>query len=84
MADHVFVGQRAVLDVSLDTGQARLGLLARDGVLLRACEAAYSDGITGLPQAARPAAALSRLAAVRLAGLAVAGPRMTGCLRPGW
>jgi hypothetical protein len=39
---------------------------ARDGVLLRACHAAYSDGIAGLAQAA----GLSRLAAVRLADLA--------------
>jgi hypothetical protein len=37
-------------------------------VLLRACHAACSDGITGLAQAAGPAAGLSRLAAVRLAG----------------
>ena len=66
MADHVFVGHRVVLDVSFSTGRARLGILARDGVLLRACHAAYSEGIAGLAQAA----GRSRLAAVRLAGLA--------------
>ncbi len=70
MADHVFAGHRVVLDVSFGTGRARLGILARDGVLLRACHAAYSDGIAGLARAAGPAAGLSRLAAVRLADLA--------------
>jgi len=70
MADHVFAGHRVVLDVSFGTGRARLGILARDGVLLRACHAAYSDGIADLTQAAGPAAGPSRLAVVRLAGLA--------------
>jgi len=70
VADHVFAGHRVVLDVSFGTGRARLGILARDGVLLRACHAAYSDGIAGLARAAGPAAGLSRLAAVRLADLA--------------
>jgi hypothetical protein len=70
VADHVFAGHRVVLAVSFDTGRARLGILARDGVLLRACQAAYSDGIAGLTQAAGPAAGLSRLAAVGLADLA--------------
>jgi hypothetical protein len=70
MADHVFAGDRVVLDLSFDTGRARLAILARDGVLLRACDAAYRDGIADLAQAAGSAAALSRLAAVRLAGLA--------------
>lgn len=66
MAEHVFAGDRVVLDVSFGTARARLGILARDGVLLRACHAAYSEGIAGLAQAA----GRSRLAAVRLAGLA--------------
>jgi len=70
VADHVFAGHRVVLDVSFGTGRARLGILARDGVLLRACQAAYSEGIAGLAQAAGPTAVLSRLAAVRLADLA--------------
>ena len=70
VADHVFTGHRVVLDVSFGTGRARLGILARDGVLLRACHAAYSEGIAGLAQAAGPTAVLSRLAAVRLADLA--------------
>jgi len=58
VADHVFAGHRVVLDVSFGTGRTRLGILARDGVLLRACHAAYSDGIAGLAQAAGPAAGL--------------------------
>jgi len=70
MAEHVFVGHRVVLDVSFGTGRARLGILAGDGVLLRACHAAYSDGIACLTPAAGPAAVPSRLAVVRLAGLA--------------
>jgi hypothetical protein len=70
VADHVFAGHRVVLDLSFATGRARLGVLARDGVLLRACHAAYSDGIAGLTQAAGLAAVLSRLATVRLVGLA--------------
>jgi hypothetical protein len=69
VADHVFAGHRVVLAVSFGTGRARLGILARDGVLLRACQVAYGDGIAGLVQAAGPAAGLARLAAVRLAGL---------------
>jgi hypothetical protein len=66
VADHVFAGHRVVLDVGFGIGRARLRILARDGVLLRACHAAYSDGIADLAQAA----GLSRLAAVRLADLA--------------
>ena len=69
VADHVFVGHRGVLAVSFGAGRARLGILARDGVLLRACHAAYSDGIAGLARAAGRAAGLSRLAAVHLANL---------------
>jgi hypothetical protein len=54
-------------DVSFGTARARLGILARDGMLLRACQGAYREGIAGLAQAA---AGLSRLAVVRLASLA--------------
>jgi hypothetical protein len=70
VADHVFVGDCVVLDVSFGTGRARLAILARDGVLLRACHAAYSEGIADLAQAAGLAAGRSRLATVRLVGLA--------------
>jgi dodecin len=67
VADHVFAGHRVVLDVSFGTGRARLKILARDGMLLRACHAAYGEGIVGLAQAAGSAAGRSRQAAVRLA-----------------
>ena len=46
--------------------RARLGILARDGVLLGASEEAYGEGITGLVQLAGPAAGLTRLARVGL------------------
>jgi hypothetical protein len=70
VADHVFARHHVVLDVSFGTGRARLGILARDGVLLRTCHAAYGEGIAGLAQEAGPAAVLPRLAAVRLASMA--------------
>lgn len=69
VAHHVFACHRVVLDVSFGTGRARLRLLARDGVLQRACHAACSEGIA-LTRAAGPAVVLSQLAAVRQAGLA--------------
>lgn len=49
--------------------RARLGMLAWDGMLLCASEAAYGEGITGLVKAAGPVAGLTRLAGVRLEGL---------------
>jgi hypothetical protein len=70
VADHVFADHRVVLHVSFSTGRARLGILARDGVLLRASRAAYDEGIVGLARAPGTAVVLPRLAAVRLAGLA--------------
>ena len=68
VTDHVFAGHRVVLDVSFGAGRARLGILARDGVLLRACHTAYSQGIASLAQSAGPVAVRSQLAEVRLAG----------------
>lgn len=62
MTDHIFVGDRVLLDVSFRAARARLGILAGDGVLLRASEVAYGEGITGMVEAAGPAAGLSRLA----------------------
>jgi len=69
VTDHIFVGGRVVLDASFGAARARLGLLAGAGMLQRACEAAYSEGIAGLAAAGSPAG-LSRLAGVRLADLA--------------
>jgi hypothetical protein len=70
VTDHVVVGDRVLLDISFRAAQARLGILARDGVLLRASEEAYGEGITGLVQLAGPAAGLTRLAEVGLENLA--------------
>jgi len=70
MTGHILVGDRVLLDVSFGAARARLGILTRDGVLLRASEMAYSAGITSMVTAAGPAAGLSRLAGVRLEDLA--------------
>ena len=55
MTDHVVVGDRVLLDISFRAAQARLRILARDGVLLRASEEVYGEGITGPMQLAGPA-----------------------------
>src|ERR1022692_2952778 len=70
MTDHIFVGDRVLLGVSFRAARARLGILAGDGVLLRASEVAYGEGITGMVEAAGPAAGLSRLAGVYVEDLA--------------
>jgi hypothetical protein len=62
VTDHIVVGDRVLLDISFRAAQARLRILARDGVLPRASEEAYGEGITGLMQLAGPAAGLTRLA----------------------
>jgi hypothetical protein len=47
VTDHIVVnGDRVLLDISFRAAQARLRILARDGVLLRASEEAYGEGIT--------------------------------------
>ena len=70
MTDHIVVGNRVLLDISFQGARARLGILARDGVLLGASEEAYGEGITGLVKLAGPAAGLTRLAGVGLENLA--------------
>jgi hypothetical protein len=69
VTDHIVVGDRVLLQASFHVMRARLGMLAWDGMLLCASEAAYGEGITGLVKAAGPAAGLTRLAGVRLEGL---------------
>jgi hypothetical protein len=66
MTDHIVVGDRVLLDADFHAARARLGTLARDGMLLGASEEAYGEGITGLVKAAGPAAGLTRLAGARL------------------
>ena len=73
VTDHTVVGGRVVIEASFDAARARLGILARDGMLLWASEVAYGEGITVLVQVAGPAAGLTRLAAVRLDDLAETG-----------
>ena len=73
VTDHIVVGDRVLLDASFGTAGARLGVLARDGMLLWASEAAYGEGITGLVKMAGPAAGLTRLAEARLDDLAETG-----------
>jgi hypothetical protein len=59
VTDHVVVGDRVLLDISFRAAQARLRILARDGVLLRASEEVYSgdpqlrgpDGVCACPPA---------------------------------
>jgi hypothetical protein len=68
VTDHIVVGDRVLLDASFHAARARLGLLARDGMLW-VSEAAYGEGITGLVKAAGPAAGLTRLAGARLEDL---------------
>ena len=68
MTDHIVVGHRVLLHAGFCAARARLEMLAGDGVLLWASEAAYGEGITRLVQAAGPAAGLTRLAGARLEG----------------
>ncbi len=70
MTDHIVVGDRVLLDASFRAARGRLGILARDGMLLWASEVAYGEGITSLVKMAGPAAGLTRLAEARLDALA--------------
>jgi len=69
VTDHIVVGDRVLLHASFYDVRARLGMLARGGMLLYASEAAYGEGITGLVKAAGPAAGLTRLAGAWLEDL---------------
>ena len=70
MTDRIVVGDRVLLDVGFRAARARLGVLARDGMLLWASEVAYGEGIATLVNAAGPAAGLTRLAGACLDNLA--------------
>ena len=65
MSGNVFVSGHILMDVCLDSAMRQLERLAGDGVLLSASEYAYGTGITGLLEAAGPAAGMSRLVGVR-------------------
>ena len=67
MTDHIVVSDHVLLDINTGAARARLGILARDGVLLGASEEAYGEGITGLVQLAGPAAGRPRVGLENLA-----------------
>jgi hypothetical protein len=69
MTGHIVVGDRVALDVGFHAAQTRLRSLARGGMLPRASEVAYGEGITALVELAGPAAGLTRLAEVSLEDL---------------
>lgn len=64
MTGHTVVGDRVALNVGFHAARTRLRILAAGGMLLRASEAAYGEGITALVELAGPAAGLTRLADV--------------------
>jgi len=61
---HTVVGDRVALNVGFHAARARLRTLAKGGMLLRASEMAYGEGVTALVELAGPAAGLTRLAGV--------------------
>jgi hypothetical protein len=69
VTDHTVVGDRVALDVGFLAARTRLRMLAEGGMLLRASEVAYGEGITALVELAGPAAGLTRLADVCLEDL---------------
>ncbi len=69
MTDHTVVGDRVELNVGFHVARTRLRSLARGGMLPRASEVAYGEGITALVELAGPAAGPSRLADVCLEDL---------------
>jgi hypothetical protein len=78
VSGRVFVGDQVMLDISFDAARCRLGRLARDGVLLGACEHAYATGITAVVKAG-VVAGMSQLAAVEPTAVA----QTAGCARLG-
>jgi len=70
MSGNAFVGDQVLVDASFDAARCQLRRLASDGVLLGASKYVYRAGITGLIQAAGPAAGLPPLAGVETGDLA--------------
>ena len=75
MTGHTAVGDRVPLNIGFQAARTRLRSLVRDGMLQRACEVAYGEGVTVLADLAGPAARLTRLADVCLADLTETGDR---------
>jgi hypothetical protein len=75
MTGHTAVGDRVLLNVGFSAARTRLRSLARHGMLQRACEVAYGEGVSALAELAGPAARLTRLADACLADLTETGDR---------
>ncbi len=75
MTGHTAVGDRIPLNAGFPAARTRLRNLARDGMLQRACEVAYGQGVAALAEHAGPAAPLTRLASACLADLTEADDR---------
>jgi hypothetical protein len=69
VTDHTAVGVRVALNAGFHAARARLKILVKGGMLPRASEVAYGEGIESLAQLAGPAAGLTRLAGVCLEDL---------------
>ena len=69
MIDHTVVGDRVALNADFHAARTRLRILAKGGMVLRASELAYGEGITALVELAGPNAGLTRLADVSLEDL---------------
>jgi hypothetical protein len=69
MTDHIVIGDRVALEAGFHAARTRLRNLAKCGMLLRAAEVAYGEGITALVELAGPAAGRTRLADVCLEDL---------------
>ena len=69
VTDHTVVGDRVALNIGFHAARTRLRILVKGGMLRRASEVAYCEGITALVELAGPAAGLTRLADVCLEDL---------------
>ena len=69
MMDHTVVGDRVAVNIGFHAARTQLRILAKGGILLRASEVAYGEGIAALVELAGPAAGLTRLADVCLEDL---------------
>ena len=69
MTDHTAVGVRIALNTGFHAARARLKILVEGGMLPRASEVAYGEGIAGLAELADPSAGQTRLADVCLEDL---------------
>jgi hypothetical protein len=61
---HTVVGDRVLVNIGFRAARSRLRTLAVGGMVLRAAEVAYAEGITALVELAGPPAGLTRLAEV--------------------